>query len=428
MADVLRDLLIRTRLKMQKSPLVGIPLLILGVFLATVAFLVYWTLYGLKQFVAAGWRSLVLPWRILSRLERIRGFAQLAKVGLDPLILAKETGCDVWLIPSLTFRHPLSKLPGATVTIIPESTPWQFRENWSESAHEEMQSIAASRVAESTLCVRLAEAGPDQNWQKLLQVDPAKIRRVQPFPNIANPEMAGEVRPKAQKEVVQEWLAVFREAVEVALWRSTFDQRVMNPRSSSFGPWWLAWVRKSIESVRWRASLDRQLVKPWPRLETLPAPPREPLKVFLFLPHVYNGGVLQVTRELVSELAAINGQRQRLHLTLGLLEDQGNTQFVEQLDKAVVVQRMRLNPIRRPEVIRMCGGLPPWLADRPEHEFCFFSGAAQAAFQADAWFSLIDRFPLPLLPARPLGIVVQDVIQRRYPEIFGMVFFCNMSA
>ncbi len=98
------------------------------------------------------------------------------------------------------------------------------------------------------------------------------------------------------------------------------------------------------------------------------------------------------------------------------------------LDRAVVVQRMRLFPIRRDEVVRLCGGLPPWLADRPEHEFSFLSGAAQAAWQADAWFSLVDRFPLPLLPARPLGILVHDVVQSRLPEIFDPVFFHNMAA
>ncbi len=427
-AGALRGLLIRTWFKFQKSPLAGLPLLTLGVFLASIAFLVYWTLYGLKQFVRAGWRSLVLPWKILSRFERIQRLGQWVKVGLDPLALAKEAGCDVWLIPSLTFHHSLSKLPGATVVIMPESPAWQFGESLSGSPQEEMQRMASSCVAEATLCVSLSTTWPEQNWQRLLQVDPAKIRRVHPFSVIESPETAREVRPKAQKEAVQEWLAIFREAVEVAQWRSTFDQKVVNPWSSPSCPRWLAVLRKAVAGVRWWASLDQQLVKPWPRLETAPPSPHEPLKVFLFLPHVYYGGVLQVTRELVSELAAINGQRHRLQLTLGLLEDQGSTQFVKRLDKAVVVQRMRLNPIRRDEVIRLCGGLPPWLADRPEHEFCFLSGAAQAAFQADAWFSLIDRFPLPLLPARPLGILVQDVIQRRRPEIFGMVFFHNMAA
>jgi glycosyltransferase involved in cell wall biosynthesis len=428
MLVALRGLLTRTWFKFQKSPLSGLPFLILGFFLASFVFLVYWAQYVLKQFMVASWRSLVLPWSILSRLEKIRRLAQLVKIGLDPISLAKEAACDVWLLPSLTPRQSFSNLPGATVTIIPESPPWQFRVNLSESAQEEMQRIASHRVAQATLCVSLSTARPEQNWQRLLQVDPAKIRRVPLFSNIEGPETASEVRPNGQEEAIQEWLAVFREAVEVAQWRSTFDHQVINPWSSPSCPRWLAVLRRALAVVQWRASLDRQLVEPWPRLQAVAASPRDPFKVFLFLPHIYYGGVLQVTRELVSELAAINGERRRLDLTLGLLEGQGKIEFVERLGKAVAFRRMRLNPIRRPEIIQLCGGLPSWLADRPDHEFCFFSGAAQAALQADAWFSLIDRFPLPLLPARPLGIVVQDVIQRRHPEVFNAVFFRNMAA
>jgi hypothetical protein len=169
-----------------------------------------------------------------------------------------------------------------------------------------------------------------------LQVDPAKIRRCQTLLPIEGPATAGEAEHKAQKEAIQEWLAVFREAVEVAGWRTT---------------------------------LDHQLVEPWPRLETVPVSPGGRFKVFLFLPQIYHGGVLQASRELVSELAAVNGERRRLDLTLGLLEGQGNIQRAERLGRAVAVQRMRLNPIRRDEVIRLCGGLPVWLANRPEHEF-----------------------------------------------------------
>jgi glycosyltransferase involved in cell wall biosynthesis len=394
-AGAFRGFLIRTWSEFRESPLAGFPFLILGVFLASIAFLVYWTLYGLKQFVSAGWRSLVLPWKILSRFERIQRLGQWMKVGLDPLALAKEAGCNVWLIPSLTFRHSLSKLSGATVVILPESPSRQFNGNLSVSAQEEMGRIILNCVTEATLCVSMSPAFRDEDLYRLLQVDPAKIRRCQTLLPIEGPATAGEAEHKAQKEAIQEWLAVFREAVEVA---------------------------------RWRTTLDHQLVEPWPRLETVPVSPRDRFKVFLFLPQIYHGGVLQASRELVSELAAVNGERRRLDLTLGLLEGQGNIQRAERLDRAVAVQRMRLNPIRRDEVMRLCGGLPGWLANRPEHEFCFLSGGAEAAFQADAWFSLIDRFPLPFLPARPLGILVQDVLQRRLPETFGPIFFRNMTA
>jgi glycosyltransferase involved in cell wall biosynthesis len=51
--------------------------------------------------------------------------------------------------------------------------------------------------------------------------------------------------------------------------------------------------------------------------------------------------------------------------------------------------------------------------------YCFFSGGAEEAIRADAWFGLLDRFPLPLLPLRPYGVLIYDMLQRHLPEIFG---------
>ena len=39
----------------------------------------------------------------------------------------------------------------------------------------------------------------------------------------------------------------------------------------------------------------------------------------------------------------------------------------------------------------------------------------------------MDRFPLPLLPARPYGVIVYDMIQRAVPEAFDPVFFRSMK-
>jgi glycosyltransferase involved in cell wall biosynthesis len=390
-----------SRTKLRESPAAGFLFLALGAFLGAGLFLLYWCLYTVAQLARAAIRSLVFPLRISLKIAFLRRYLDHLKLSLDPLISAKEANCDVWLVPSLDFPHSLHDLKSATVIIIPDNLEQvaQIRNT--------ARAIATNRVAEANLCVRMSPGTPDEHEESLLQLDPNKIRNL----------------PSAK---AQEWMKIFQEAAEIAAWRGTLDHQVIS--SGLNRPRWRMFLGQAMASVRWRTNLDRQLAKPWPSLETALPLPHEPLKVFLFLPQVYYGGVLQVTRELVSELAAVNRLRQRLHLTLGLLEDQGGTQFLDQLDKAVDMQRMRLNPIRRQEVVRLCGGMPAWLTDRPEHEFCFMSGAAQAAFQADAWFSLIDRFPLPLLPVRPFGILVQDVIQRVHPEIFGMVFFRNMSA
>jgi len=390
----IRRLLVGARAKSRKSLAAGLPLLFLGGCLAAGIILVYWCLYSVHQLGLAALRSLFFPANFFLKIDAFQRWLERGKLSLDPLILAKQTECDVWLVPSWTFPHSLQSLKAATVLVIPAHLDSQNSQRLAARETQSMHGIASARIAEASLCVRPSLGIASRHPESGSQLDPAKIRAMPLARTADNLASRGVWHATDRKEMAQEWLKIFREAVQIAKWRETFD---------------------------------RKLMEPWPPLASAPATPRDPLKVFIFLPQVYYGGVLQVTRELVSELAAINAERHRLHLTLGLLQSQGSTQFVERL-QGVSVRRMRLNPIDRGEVVRMCGGQPAWLADRPEQEFCFMSGAAQAAFDADAWFSLIDRFPLPLLPIRPLCILVQDVLQMRVPEIFDTVFFRSMAA
>jgi glycosyltransferase involved in cell wall biosynthesis len=191
---------------------------------------------------------------------------------------------------------------------------------------------------------------------------------------------------------------------------------------------WLALFQEAIALDRWQKhGVDRRLLEPWPR-DVTPAIPRDSRRsVFLFLQIAYAGGVWEATKELVQELVAINRERGRLKLTLGIHDQQQDTRALEHLGEHLRLERLRLNPIDRADVQRMVGKTPEWLAQRPEHSFCFFSGAARVALEADAWLALVDRFPLPLLPARPYGVLVYDMIQRVVPEAFDAVFFQSMK-
>src|SRR5436309_15934345 len=84
---------------------------------------------------------------------------------------------------------------------------------------------------------------------------------------------------------------------------------------------------------------------------------------------------------------------------------------------------MNLNPISKPEIIEMLGHAPAWVDSAPL--FCFFSGAATTGIQADAWFGLVDRFSLPLLPLRPYGAIVHDLLQKYLPQCFDPQFLVN---
>jgi glycosyltransferase involved in cell wall biosynthesis len=203
------------------------------------------------------------------------------------------------------------------------------------------------------------------------------------------------------------------------LWRRSWAQAAGD---------WLDIFHEAIDIERWQKhGVDHKLLAPWPRRVAIPAQPRAQRHVFLFLQVAYAGGVWETTKELLQELVSLNRQRGRLQLTLGIHEDQRDTHTLEAMKDDVRVVRLRLNPIQRAEVERMVGTTPSWLATRPEHHYCFFSGAAGAALEADAWLALVDRFPLPLLPARPYGVVVYDMIQRVVPEAFDTVFFRSMK-
>jgi hypothetical protein len=256
---------------------------------------------------------------------------------------------------------------------------------------EEVRRIASNRAAEATLCVSMSSARIE--LRNVVPLELAKIRQVRPITNISNLDV--ELRRRTLKEAAGDWLKVFREAVVEA---------------------------------EWQANLKQKVVRPWPRLETFAASPHDRLRAFLFLPVNYLGGVLQVTKELVSELTAVNREQKRLDLALGLLEEQGNIDNIAHLGNEVPIYRMRIQSITRAGIVRMMGGTPSWLTTRPESQFCFLSGAERHAFQADAWFSMIDRFPQPLLPGRPLGVIVQDVLQKRYPEFFNPAFFKEQAS
>ncbi len=186
--------------------------------------------------------------------------------------------------------------------------------------------------------------------------------------------------------------------------------------------------REAIEIDRWQKhGLDRKLLAPWPRAVSTPVTARDRRNVFLFLQVAYAGGVWETTKDLVQELVVLNRERGRYRLTLGVHEEQQDTHGLERMTNDLRIERLRLNPIQRSEAERMVGATPPWLASRPEHHFCFFSGAARAALEADAWLALVDRFPLPLLPARPYGVLVYDMIQRVVPQAFDGVFFRSMK-
>jgi glycosyltransferase involved in cell wall biosynthesis len=193
------------------------------------------------------------------------------------------------------------------------------------------------------------------------------------------------------KHVAAEWLPIFQETAEIANWPKEYRER----------------------SVRY----------PWPTEPVAPPRADEPLEVFLFLQHPYLGGVWESTKELVKALLDINSRRRQLAFTLGIQEEQANGEALQEIAGAIPLSRMKFEVLTHAEAARMLPREPRHYGIRPDQAYCFWSGCARTALRADAWLALCDRFHNILLPARPYGVIVYDMIQRHVPQVFSSTFF-----
>jgi glycosyltransferase involved in cell wall biosynthesis len=193
------------------------------------------------------------------------------------------------------------------------------------------------------------------------------------------------------KQVAAEWLPLFQEAAEIGGWPEEYRDRVVRC--------------------------------PWP-VEPVPPPrPDEPLEMFLFLQHPYLGGVWESTKEVIKALFEVNERRRRLRITLGVQEEQVDVEALRQMAGDVPIERMRFEMLTHAEAARMLPAPPSASGMRPGQAYCFWSACARTALRADAWLALCDRFHNALLPARPYGVMVFDMIQRYVPEAFSSTFF-----
>jgi glycosyltransferase involved in cell wall biosynthesis len=211
--------------------------------------------------------------------------------------------------------------------------------------------------------------------------------------------------------------AVIRRQQEASkvLWQRTWKQAAAE---------WLTLFKETAEIAGWPAEYRARVVRcPWPAQPLPPPRPDEPLEMFLFLQHPYLGGVWESTRELIKALIEINTRRRRLKFTLGVQEEQADLDALRQIAGAAPIERMRFEVLTQAEAARLLPGPPSRFGIRPDQVYCFWSACARTALRADAWLALCDRFHNALLPARPYGVIVHDMIQRHVPYAFSPTFF-----
>jgi glycosyltransferase involved in cell wall biosynthesis len=374
----IRRVLRGARSKWRKSPVAGFLPMVLGGCLAFSIILAYWFIFSVMQLGTALLRSLFFPAPFFLKIDALRRSFDRLRLSLDPLILAKETYCDVWLVPSLTFPYSLKNLRAATVVMLPQTLNGPISQELAGLSVETADGIPSNRAAEASLCVRLTSNVPDGHLEPVLGIDPARFRQMPLVKAAGDLGPQGELHSRDRKEAAQKWLDVFREAVEIARWRATFDEHVISPWSSP--------------------------------------------EVFLFLQIPYEGGVWETTKDLVRALVEINRERQQLTLTVAVEEAQKDTGPLEELAPELPLERFRFGEISRAEGAWLLEKVGKSLSPNPPGVFSFMKGCESAALRADAWLALVDRFWAPLLPLRPYGVVVYDMIQRHSPQGFAPVF------
>jgi glycosyltransferase involved in cell wall biosynthesis len=169
--------------------------------------------------------------------------------------------------------------------------------------------------------------------------------------------------------------------------------------------------------------LDKEMLAAWPQRSPRPSA-QDRLRVLLMLQLPWRGGNWEHTRYLVEALDLVARRHGRVHLELAVHAQQTG---LSALPGHLRVHRCRLHRISRSTAAAWGPEIAARLAARPEEDFCFLSGAGEAALAADAWLLLSDRFPLPLLPARPYAVVVHDMLHLHVPEAFHRAYFRNLA-
>jgi glycosyltransferase involved in cell wall biosynthesis len=184
---------------------------------------------------------------------------------------------------------------------------------------------------------------------------------------------------------------------------------------------WLLVLKEAANLPAKTIPVEPPALAPWPHQEIEPQCLGPKLEVFVFLQTAYLGGVWEATRPLVQELVRVNKERRRLTLTLAFHGDQTGLGKLNVADEDLHIEEIRMESITRLEMRDQLGLIPTWPFDWG-YRLSYPRGAMPAALRADAWFGLVDRFPASLLPVRPYGLIIYDLLPTRFPEQFDESF------
>jgi len=336
-----------------------------------------WVGYAVLRLAAALVDVLAFPVVSFDRLARtlVAEFGPPQKLeGAELRAWVRGLDCDVWLVPSPQCDCPTG-LPSVLVLDDFESEIVSVAEQ-QEFVFPDKE-LAAAQAAGATLVVCRPNINGKPKIPGAPRLPPDKLRVLRsPYPSMNGSTMT---------HTVVEWLNILQEAAQA--------HREKHANSED---------------------------APLPS-EDVPVAKDQPLEALLFLQVFYRGGVWETTKTLLRALVEINRERRLLWLTFAVTEDQDNLHELDELGSELTVERLQMRAINWRQAAQLLGSHRMASVGNGGSEFVAVH--APGAFRSDAWLALADRFTAPLLPLRPYGVVVYDMIQKYVPALFPKEFF-----
>lgn len=105
---------------------------------------------------------------------------------INPVVVCQNARCDIWLIPSVRIRLPLT-LP--SVLVIHDLVHVHFPDSVPANVRWELEKLVPARAAEATLCACMSHFIRDTDLRGVLDLPAEKIRLIRPAPPTDFPEL-----------------------------------------------------------------------------------------------------------------------------------------------------------------------------------------------------------------------------------------------
>jgi glycosyltransferase involved in cell wall biosynthesis len=137
-------------------------------------------IFSCLEFLKVIWQKiLAICTVVFNVLPGLRSIRVRWAATFDPLVVCRNAGCDVWLIPSNRFRYPLT-FP--SVLVIHDLVHVHYPDAVPDDVRWELERLVPARAAEATLCACMSRFIRDTDLQGHLRLPPEKIRLISPAP------------------------------------------------------------------------------------------------------------------------------------------------------------------------------------------------------------------------------------------------------